>query len=245
MTDGPSATLLIIGNEVLSGKVEDQNGPFLIRALRERGIETRELRIIADIPERITRAVQELAGAATYLFTTGGIGPTHDDVTIAAVAAAFGVGVHHDPELLRWLHERHGDELSPARLRLAEVPDGATVHTGAAAPMAVIQVHNVFVLPGVPALMRLCFDQIAEQLGQAELYSRSIYLNIGEAAIATAVGEVQNRHSDVAIGSYPSFERGPYRVRLTVDGRDRDAVDRALADLERVLDPAWRVEPPD
>ncbi len=242
LAEARSAALLIIGNEVLSGKVDDTNGPFLIRALRERGIELVELRVVADEVGRIAAAVRELAARADVLITTGGIGPTHDDVTIAAIASAFGVAVVRHPAIEARLRERYGETLSTPRLRLAEVPDGAEVHTSSATPMFVVRLGNVIILPGVPSLMRLCFSQIADLFAQAPFYSRTLFVSVPESEIAVPIAEVQQRHPAVLIGSYPRFDAGPYRVKLTVDGRDGAAVAAAHAELVRALRPEWLVE---
>jgi molybdenum cofactor synthesis domain-containing protein len=237
-----TAAILIIGDEVLSGKVEETNSVFLVRALRERGVQLREIRIIPDVTETIVASVGELSAASDHLITTGGIGPTHDDKTIEAVAKAFGRNVVHAPELIERLESRYGSDLNDARLKLAEVPDGATVRTCPDNPITVIQFENLFILPGVPSLMRLCFERIADDLGGSPIYSKAIFLDVSESEAAAPVAAVQGRHVDVAIGSYPRFDKAPYRVKITVDGQDLDAVHAALEDLRAALDPAWLVD---
>ncbi len=237
-----TAALLIIGDEVLSGKVGDENSPFLVRALRERGVGLVEIRVVADVVDTIEAAVRELSATADYVLTTGGIGPTHDDKTIAAVARAFGREVVRDAELVRRLEARYGADLSAARLKLAEVPAGATVRAHPDNPVTVIQFQNLFILPGVPSLMRLCFERIADDLGGRPFYSEALFLDVAETEAAAPVAEVQRRHVDVAIGSYPRFDAAPYRVKITVDGRDREAVRAALDALKNALERSWLVD---
>jgi molybdenum cofactor synthesis domain-containing protein len=237
-----TAALLIIGNEVLSGKVEDTNSGFLIRALRERGVQLVEIRVIPDVTETIVGAVRVLAAAHDFLFTTGGIGPTHDDLTIAAVARAFDRPVVHDPVLLHRLRARYGDDLNDARLKLAEIPEGGVVRADDDNPITVIQFGNVYVLPGVPSLMRLCFERIADDLGDSPLYSRALYLDVSESDAAAPVAHVQTHHADVAVGSYPRFGDAPYRVKITVDGQSLEAVENAMEALRHALDVSWFVD---
>lgn len=239
--DEPTAALLIIGAEVLSGKVDDANGPFLIRALRARGVQLVEMRTIGDTIEEISEAVRALSAKAHYVFTTGGIGPTHDDVTMAGVAAAFGGRVARQPELLRLLHERYGDKVNDARLKLAEVPEGASVRLGDGTFVPIVQLRNVTILPGVPSLMRACFAHVADGLRGAPFFSRALLLDVSESDIATALTEVQNRSPDVAIGSYPRFDEAAYRVKVTVDGRDAERVEGTLAAIRDRMQTHWIV----
>lgn len=237
-----TAAVLIIGDEVLSGKVDDTNSAFLIRGLREHGVRLTEVRVIPDAVDTIVAAVLELAGRVDYLFTTGGIGPTHDDRTIEAVARAFDREVEHAPELVRRLEERYGPGLSPARLKLAAVPAGATVRACPDNPVTVVQFQNLYILPGVPSLMRLCFERIADDLGGTPMFTRALFLDVSESEAAAPVAEVQRQHPDVAVGSYPRFDKAPYRVKITVDGSAAETVDAAVEALRAALDPAWLVD---
>lgn len=231
----PTAAIVIIGAEVLAGKVEDENGPFLLRKFRHRGIRLTELRIIDDNEEVIIDAVRALSPKVTWLFTTGGIGPTHDDVTVPAIAAAFGVKVVHHPDLLRRVVRRYG-EGPGAHLRLAEVPEGAVLHAGGDSGVPAIGFRNLFIFPGVPSLMRLCFAQIEASLGSAPLFSRALLLDASESAIAALLSRVQASHPEVAIGSYPRFDDAGYRVKVTIDGRADDVVRKAQEEIRGGLD---------
>ncbi len=234
MTDTHTVAVVIIGAEVLSGKVEDANGPYLIRELRARGAKLGELRVIDDGVEVIARTVAELASRFDSVITTGGIGPTHDDLTVAGVASAFEVAVVRDPTLERALERFYGDDLTENHLRLADVPDGATIHRNEAL-MPTIQMRNVFVLPGVPSLMRGCFKQVAHRFQGPEFITWILYLNAREAEIADALSRAQATVPGVSIGSYPRFDSGPARVKVTVESTDAALVERALVQLRDAL----------
>lgn len=237
----PRAALLIIGAEVLSGKIDDANGPFLIRALRARGVQVVELRIVGDTVEEISRAVRDLLSAADYVFTTGGIGPTHDDVTIAGVADAFGKRVVRHPDLERMLRARH-NAVNEARLKLAEIPEGASVHLGDGSFVPVVQIDKVTILPGVPSLMRGCFAFVAGTLKQGTAFhSRALWLCASESDIAQTLTDVQTAFPDVAIGSYPRFDLADHRVKVTMDGRDAARVNATFETLRGRLKDAWVV----
>ena len=236
-----TAALLIIGAEVLSGKVEDQNGPFLIRSLRERGIDLKEIRIIDDNPSIIASAVSELHQNHTYLFTTGGIGPTHDDVTVASVAAAFSLPLIEDPTLASMFKERFREpERQEAALRMARIPTGATVTMGGFVP--IVRLHNIILFPGVPSLLRACFDAISPTLRGAPFFTDALYLNTSETNIAAHLTEIQREFPQVAIGSYPQFGDEKYRVKVTVDSRDCGAVDEAIKRIRSCLNSSWFLE---
>ncbi|MEO1174543.1 MAG: molybdopterin-binding protein [Myxococcota bacterium] len=224
--------LAIIGAEVLSGKVQDENGPFLIRELRGLGARLGELRVIDDGLTIIERTVRELSGQFDFLITTGGIGPTHDDLTVAGVAAAFSVPVVREPTLETSLRTYYGDALTENHLRLADVPEGAVLH-GERVPT--IQMRNTFVLPGVPSLMRSCFERVREQFRGDAFITRILFLNASESTIADALSAADRAHPAVQIGSYPRFDDASARVKVTVEGTDRPAVDAALAQLRETL----------
>ena len=230
-----TAAALIIGAEVLSGKVDDQNGPFLIRSLRERGVRLVEIRILDDHVPTIAAAVRELAARVDHLFTTGGIGPTHDDVTIGAIAEALGVPVVHHPELVARVAQRYGEGNEGPHMRLAEVPQGAEVRLTPDAVVPAVRAGNIVILPGVPSLMRIAFSNIAADLTGATFFSKGLLLDCSESAIAPGLADVQHAHADVSIGSYPRFDDAHYRVKVTVDGRDEAAFDATMADLRAAL----------
>ena len=223
-----TAAVLVIGNEILSAKVQDENGPWLARELRELGVELRRIETVPDEVPLIVDALRRCLGQARWVFTSGGVGPTHDDVTIAAVAQAFGRSVVRDERTLQLLRGRFPEPIKPALLRLAEVPDGARVefHEGYLFP--VISLENVVVLPGVPSLLREGFSRIRERFRVAPIFSRALYFNVGEGSLAEHLDAAVARFPEVSIGSYPRFDEADYRVKITFDGRNEKAVRAAL-----------------
>ena len=237
-----SAAIIIIGAEVLSAKVVDENGPFLLRALRDKGIEVRETRTIGDDEATIARHVRELAATHTHVFTTGGIGPTHDDVTMSGVARAFDVDVVHDKTLTDMITAYFGANVKPPHMKMAETPRGAQVTVPPGVGIApVVRMRNVYILAGVPALVRKSWSVIASELDGAAFFSEALYFNVNESVIADALTLTQNEDTAVAIGSYPRFDDAGYLVKVTFDGRSREAVSDAVVRLRGRVDSAWLV----
>jgi molybdenum cofactor synthesis domain-containing protein len=230
-----TAAILIIGNEILSGKVQDENGPFLARELRALGVELRRMETVPDEVPLIVDALQRCRTQGQWVFTSGGIGPTHDDVTIAAVAQALDRAVVADPRTLELLRSRFDEPLKPALRRLADVPEGARVefHEGYLFP--VISVENVVILPGVPSLLREGFTRLRERFRVAPIHSRALYFTLGEGTLAEHLDATVARFPAVAIGSYPRFDAADYRVKVTFDGRDESQVQAAAAFLKSRL----------
>ncbi|HTO98127.1 MAG TPA: molybdopterin-binding protein [Myxococcales bacterium] len=232
-----SAAILVIGNEILSAKVQDENGPWLARELRGLGVDLRRMETLPDEVPLIVDALRRCLAQAKWVFTSGGIGPTHDDVTIAAVAQAFGRPVVHDPRTLELLRSRFQEPLKPALRRLAEVPEGARVefHEGYLFP--VISLENVVILPGVPSLLREGFTRLRERFRVSPIHSRALYFTVGEGTLAEHLDAAVARFPAVGIGSYPRFDTADYRVKVTFDGRDESQV-RSAADFLKSLLPS-------
>ena len=214
-----TAAIVVIGNEVLSAKVADENGPWLARQLRDLGVELRRIETVPDEIPLIAEAVIRARAAAQWVFTSGGIGPTHDDVTIAALAQAFGRRVVHDPRSLRLLEERFGARMNAARRRLAEVPEGAVLVWNEASLFPVITLENVVILPGVPSAFREGFTWLRERYRAPPIFSRAIYLTLGEGHLAEYLDATVAAFPGVSIGSYPRFDNADHRVKVTFDGR--------------------------
>ena len=229
--------MLIIGNEVLSGRTQDANLAFLAARLSDLGIPVIEARVVPDEEDGIIEALQALQARATYVFTTGGIGPTHDDITAAAIAKAFGVPLVRDPEALRRLREHYaGLDVNEARLKMADVPQGATLIDNPVSTAPGFRIGNVFVLAGVPSIARAMFDALAPSLaGGPPVVSRTVPCSIPEGDFAADLAQVQARHPDVSIGSYPFFRPGRVGVNLVIRGTDPAAVDAAAADVEAMV----------
>lgn len=236
-TTAVRAAVVIIGNEVLSGRTPDQNLPFLADRLAALGIGVAEARIVRDDEDAIVEAVNECRRRYDYVFTTGGIGPTHDDRTAAAIARAFGVALIRDPRAVRLLEQQYAaGELNEARLKMADVPEGAVLLDNPVSRAPGFQLGNVFVLPGVPSIMRAIFDGLRLRLkGGAPVTSVTVSAYTTEGSIATPLAAVQARHRAVEIGSYPFVRDGRFGVSLVVRATDRAAVDKAADDVVAML----------
>lgn len=226
------AAAVIIGNEVLTAKVADANGPHLIRRLREVGIPLRTLEIVPDEVDIIVEAVARARLRAKYVFTSGGIGPTHDDVTVRAVALALGRKVVRLPEMVALIHEKAVDTPTAEALRLADAPEGAELIYQPGSWYPVLTVDDVFMLPGVPQLFRTQLDAVLSRLRGTPVHLRMLYLGLGESAVAAVLDRVALDMPHVAIGSYPMFDRSlDYLVKVTVECVEKDAVEEAMARL--------------
>ena len=230
-----TAALLVVGSEVLSGKVQDENGPYLARRLRALGVELTAMHVLPDRVDAIVEALLLEHRRVDWVLTSGGVGPTHDDVTLPAVARALGVPLLRDErvvENLRRWHARHHDgaPLPEAALRMAELPAGTELLGDPDFPTLVVS--RVVMLPGVPSFLRHQFEQVADRLGGAPYHLVCLYLAWGEDLLAHPLGAVAEAHAEVEIGSYPRFDGADHRVRVTVEGRDRAAV---LAATQAIL----------
>jgi molybdenum cofactor synthesis domain-containing protein len=235
------AAFLVIGNEILTGKVVEENVPFLARELFRMGITLARIVVCADDPAIIASDVRTLAGAHDVLFTSGGVGPTHDDVTIPAVARAFDRALVRDSELERRIRDHFGVRTTDGHLRMAELPEGGELVASAQMSWPVLRIENTWVLPGVPQIFRMKFDLVRERLVRAEPFvTRAIYTRCDEGEIAALLADVEARFAGVSIGSYPRLNDPEYAVKLTIDGRDASRVDAALAALVAEL-PADRI----
>jgi molybdenum cofactor synthesis domain-containing protein len=234
-----TACLVIIGNEVLSGRTQDANLNFLAKALNEVGVQLREARVIPDIAETIIATVNEVRAKFDYVFTTGGIGPTHDDITAESVARAFGVKLVLSEEAKRRMIARAPDRpMNEARLRMAHVPDGAILidNTISAAPG--FQMGNVFVLAGIPAVAQAMFEALKHRLRRgATVVARTVVCDLPEGAIAGELGAIQARWPALDIGSYPAWHPGGggFRVSLVLRGADQDALGRAADEVAEMV----------
>ena len=224
-----TAAIVVIGNEILSAKVVDENGPWLARELRSLGVDLRRIETVPDEVPVIVDSLKRALGSARWVFTSGGIGPTHDDVTVAAVAQCFGRRVVPDERILSSLRAHFGERLNAARRRLAEVPEGAAIDWCPGSLFPLISVENVAVLPGPPVLFREGFARIRDRYRAAPIFTRALYFSIGEGSLAEHLDAAVAEFPAVAIGSYPRFDDADYRVKVTFDGRDEEDVRRAAA----------------
>ncbi len=237
-----TACLLVIGNEILSGRTQDANLNYLAKGLNEVGVRLREARVIPDVPETIIATVNEVRAKFDYVFTTGGIGPTHDDITAECVARAFGLALVLDPEAKRRLEIRYRQmggtiELNEARLRMAHVPEGATLIDNPVSAAPGFQIGNVFVMAGVPAIAQAMFDSVKHRLvGGAKMLARSVNCRLAEGTIAKDLTEIQARFPQIDIGSYPFWSRGGgFGVSLVLRGTDAQDLARATEEVAAMI----------
>src|SRR5579884_2222686 len=232
-----TACVLIIGNEILSGRTPDANLAFIAQGLNEVGVRLREARVVPDDAAAIIAAVNEARARFDYVFTTGGIGPTHDDITAAAIAAAFAVPLVLHPEAKRLLESHYPPgALNEARLRMAYMPEGSTLLLNPISRAPGFRIGNVYVMAGVPQVMQATFNELKHRLkGGAKLLSRSVSCGLGEGTIARDLAALQERYADLEIGSYPYFRRSDFGVTLVLRGTDRARLDEAAEQLKDMI----------
>ncbi|MBI1386336.1 MAG: competence/damage-inducible protein A [Rhizobiales bacterium] len=239
MSDIVTAALLVIGDEILSGRTKDKNIGHVAEVLNEAGIRLEEVRVVADVAERIIAAVDALRGSYDYVFTTGGIGPTHDDITADAIARAFNLAIDVDPRALALMqpyYEARGMELTEARLRMARIPAGAELIDNPVSIAPGFMVANVIVLAGVPNIMQAMLAGVVPRLRKGRPM-RSLTLDVRhpESAVAAPLRETQSHFPDVPMGSYPYVDDGRYCTNLVLRSPDPERLCDAAAALKRRL----------
>src|SRR6202022_2221686 len=239
MSEIVTAGILVIGDEILSGRTKDKNIGFIAEYLTNIGIDLKEVRVVADDEADIIAALDALRGRYTYVFTTGGIGPTHDDITADSVAKAFGVGIDHHPEVVARFRERFqgAGELNEARLRMARIPDGAELIQSATILAPGFKIGNVIVMAGVPSIMQAMMDIVAPKLKSGvRMLSETVRANAREGDIGGPLREIANAHPDTIIGSYPFLdENGKPNTNLVVRSRDPDKLNAAMSAVKEML----------
>src|SRR4030081_1037807 len=239
MSDIVTAGILVIGDEILSGRTKDKNIGFIAEYLTNIGIDLKEVRVVADDEADIIAALDALRGRYTYVFTTGGIGPTHDDITADSIAKAFGVGIDHHPEVVARFRERFqgAGELNEARLRMARIPDGAELIQSATILAPGFKIGNVIVMAGVPSIMQAMMDIVAPKLKSGvRMLSESVRANAREGDIGGPLREIANAHPDTIIGSYPfQDEDKKPNTNLVVRSRDPEKLNAAMNAVKEML----------
>jgi molybdenum cofactor synthesis domain-containing protein len=241
----PTAAVLIIGNEILSGRTQDVNVNFLAKRLAARGISLQEVRVIPDVPDRIIRAVNELRAAYENVFTTGGIGPTHDDITSECVAAAFGVPWEAHAETFAAMEAyMPPGQFNAARQRMATMPRGAVPIPNAISMAPGFTIGNVHVMAGVPRIMQAMYDALEPSLPQGTpIAMRTVYgLGVMEGAIAAGLSAIQDRFANVDLGSYPFRKDGAGGVAIVAKGTDPALLESAIAEASQLI-AAQGIEP--
>ena len=236
-----TAAVLVIGDEILSGRTKDTNSGYIAEYLTSIGVDLMEIRVVSDDMETIVETVRALSEKYTYVFSTGGIGPTHDDITADAMAAAFNVGIDHNDDAIAMMkaHYPADVELNEARMRMARIPFGASLIVNKASAPPGFKIENVHVMAGVPAVMRAMLDEVGPTLSTGKLVlSRTLPFTQGEGAIAKGLGAIQEDFDDVSIGSYPTMLNGRFVTNIVMRGRDEerlDAAEKAVAHLIETL----------
>ena len=239
MSQTVTASMIVIGDEILSGRTKDRNIGHLADILTAIGIDLVEVRIVADDEAAIVEAVNTLRARTDYVFTSGGIGPTHDDITADSVSKAFGLPCEHDQKALAMLAEHYakrGIEFTEARKRMARMPAGAEHIANPVSLAPGFRIGNVYVMAGVPAIFQAMLDNVVPTLkAGTKLLSTTVHCPHGEGTIGGPLGEIQKAHPDTIIGSYPKYQDGTFWTELVIRSRDADALVRAEAAVREML----------
>lgn len=227
----PSAGILIIGNEILSGKVTDENSPYFCRELRSLGVDVERILTIPDELDQIASEVKAMSDAFDFVFTSGGIGPTHDDLTIEGVAAGFGVSVEHSESIEDRIRRATKAEPSETLLRMARVPAGAQLLDAGDLWFPLVVMHNVHIFPGVPELLRKKFEDARERFRGIPFVLKKVYVRERESEIAPLLNELLQEYPELMLGSYPRISQESFQVMLTLESRDAGYVQKALDTL--------------
>jgi molybdenum cofactor synthesis domain-containing protein len=232
-----TACVVVIGNEILSGRTQDANLQYLAKKLNDWGVRLREARVIPDIEDVIVRTINEVRAAFDYVFTTGGIGPTHDDITAEAVAKAFGVNlVCHQATFKKMEATYKPGEFNAARQKMCWIPEGAVPVENAVSIAPGFQIANVFVLAGVPSIMRAMVDTLRNRLvGGPPIQSRTVSVYLAEGVIADGFATLQKKYPAIDMGSYPFYRAGRFGTSLVLRGIETESLDRAAAELTALV----------
>ncbi len=230
-----TAGIIIIGNEILSGRVHDTNSPFLASELKDLGMSLRRISVIPDDTEVIGRETFSFSERYHYVFTSGGIGPTHDDVTMEGIARGFGVRVIRHPDLVRYFQSRYGDRLNEAVMKMTEVPEGAGIIDVGDRSLPLVSFRNILIFPGIPQYLTQKFLAIRERFRCPECYLKRLFLKANEPDIAETLNGIVAENTEVTFGSYPILENPDYTVMVTAESRSLDSLNAAVARLVREL----------
>ena len=224
----PSAAIVVIGDEILSGKTLDTNTPFLVAELRALGVALRRIAVVPDVVGEIAEEVARAHTRFDHVFTSGGVGPTHDDVTIEGIAQALGRPVVRSPQIVAVMNELW-QPVKEAHLRMADVPEGAELLYGGGLRFPLLRVENIYIFPGVPEIFREKFAAVRERFRSAPFHLRRVYSTYGEGRLAPLMNELVATFASVTVGSYPTLHSHDYRVLVTLESKDERSLDEALA----------------
>ena len=233
-----TASVVIIGNEILSGRTQDTNLAHIALQLNEWGVRVREARVVPDVLETVVAAVNEARAAFDYVFTTGGIGPTHDDITVDCIAAAFDVPVVVSEEIAAVIRRRPAPpHVMESRMRMARIPRGASLVPNPTGGPQGFRMDNVFVMAGIPAVMQAMLSTLGDQLeGGSVVRSRSVMAHLWESEIADGLEDIQRRYPHIDLGSYPFYRDNVYGTTLVMRGADETALERVLAEVRGIIE---------
>jgi molybdenum cofactor synthesis domain-containing protein len=238
MSDCPiikTAGIIIIGNEILSGKVQDSNSFYLVSELRALGVNVMRISVIPDDVETIGRECRSFSSAFDYVFTSGGVGPTHDDITIAGIARGFGVNVVKHPVLEERFRTRYADTLNDSIMKMAEVPEGAELVNFGDSRFPLVVFGNIYIFPGIPKYLREKFVLIRERFRCTAICLKKIFLDAEESEIAAPLNTIVAGNADVSFGSYPVLDNPEYKIVITAESRKEEALNKAVGELLAVL----------
>ena len=223
-----TAGIIIIGNEILSGKVTDINSPYLCKELRFLGVEVQKIITIPDIQEIIGRTVRDFSEQFSWVFTSGGIGPTHDDITVASIAKGFGIELFEAPQIMKAIQNYRGEKITAAHCRMAMIPEGSELIEYAEGRSPQLKFRNIFVFPGIPEYLKIRFASIKERFRTTPIVLKQIYLKADEGEIADLLDATMAEFPQLMLGSYPKVSGSDYDVKLTLECRDSEYLDKAL-----------------
>ncbi len=226
-----TAGIIIIGDEILSGKVRDVNSFYLVTELRDLGVDVRQIAVVPDMADVIGNKVFKFSERYDYVFTTGGVGPTHDDVTMLGIARGFGVKLIRNHEIEKMLTSRFGESLNDAVLKMANLPEGAELSFDDDIRFPLVTYRNIFIFPGIPDYFRNKFSAIKERFRSPGYYLKRLFLNADEPDIAGILNNAVDRNTDVKFGSYPVSGNPGYRIIITAESKKEDALKKAFKDL--------------
>jgi len=235
MSEYKTAGIIIIGNEILSGKVRDENAYFFAVELRALGVDVKKISIIPDEEDIIGEEVRRFSETFDLVFTSGGVGPTHDDVTMASIARGFGVGLISNELILNTLKKRLGRSLNKAVLKMTMIPEGAEVIFNEHMRFPVVLFRNIYIFPGVPDYMKNKFNIIKERFRTRSYLLKRVYLTGHESDFAEILNQVVKRNKNVMFGSYPVHNNPEYKIVVTVESKSEDTLERAMHDLLKNL----------
>lgn len=230
-----SAGIIIIGNEILSGKIMDLNSFFLVTELRSLGVDVLRISVIPDDIGIIGEEALLFSKNYDYVFTSGGIGPTHDDVTIEGIAKAFDVDMVFDPKLVEWLNKRYGDSINDAVLKMALVPEGAELLDNEGNNLPIIFFRNIIIFPGIPSLLRKKFLAIRERFRCSDFFLKRLFIYADEVYIANSLSSIASANPDIKIGSYPVAGNPEFRVIVTVESKSEETLKWIIGELLKLI----------